>query len=281
MKVVRKIFSKIDNIRKRVEKIDKKISDNSLVNVNYFWGCFLILWLFIGTKIYNYFNFRGIIPQLGYYLITLLICSKNMKVISIFLDNPFKSNINITKILNTIYFYPYYVIMSGVLIVIIPEIMGWLQSDPQGLSNANITIDLYMKKLVMLPIVVFVEEICNLIIYILISNWLSKAIKKYWAAGAIILSSFIFGLLHVTVWNFQTAINLGLMHIPYFFSIAFLGNIWVSIIAHGFQNAIGYSVAYHSNISRDIVIYSTLFFIILKVISYFLDNLCHKRSLNK
>lgn len=230
------------------ERVLKEMEKNMYDGINLSKGAIVLLWTILGLFLVG----RGtsILYTLvsgGLFYISLMIISfAFFKDISTYLRFP-KENKKIPVFighkLDTIFIYPL-LLMS--LIGIIGSLLEASGLFPvvlqQGNTEASKTIEL-MARIMLLPLVAFSEELLNLLIASLLYKKM-KLLKNFRLIGSIILAAMTFGILHSFGWGMNKAIFIGISYIPVFFTTLYTGNIWISFLAHLYNDLIVFSKFY-------------------------------------
>jgi len=67
-----------------------------------------------------------------------------------------------------------------------------------------------------------------------------------------------FGILHSFGWGLNNAIFIGITYIPVFFATLYTGNIWISFLAHLYNDLISFTKAYYGGYHLIIISAVTL-----------------------
>jgi len=85
-----------------------------------------------------------------------------------------------------------------------------------------------------------------------------KLMGKYRLFGSILSAALIFGILHSFGWGLNAAIPIGIAYIPVFFATLYTGNIWISFLAHLYNDLISLAKYYNSGLHLIIIAVITL-----------------------
>ncbi|HYE09360.1 MAG TPA: hypothetical protein VEF53_04205, partial [Patescibacteria group bacterium] len=214
------------------------------------------LFLINKSKSFVYASFFGG----AYYLSLVVLCILLFKGITNYMSFPKESKkmpVFIGHRLDTIFIYPI-LIMS--LIGIISNLLtatGFFTAAPQQLAAAaGISIELIVK-VTLLPLIAFAEELLNLLLVSFIYKYM-KLMGKYRLFGSILSAALIFGILHSFGWGLNAAIPIGIAYIPVFFATLYTGNIWISFLAHLYNDLISLAKYYNSGLHLIIIAVITL-----------------------
>lgn len=169
-----------------------------------------------------------------FYVLIILLALRCFNGLSSYLASPFKHNnipIFIGKRLDVVFSYPVFLLA---IINILNRIMVMAGSIPDKLQYAAETAytpGFIIMRLAMLPIVALSEELLNLIIVSSVYNTL-KPLRQLRLPLSILIASALFGLLHSFAWGGQAALNLAVSFVPVFVVTLFTGSIWISTLAH-------------------------------------------------
>ena len=110
------------------------------ISIKTIWVILTILWVVIGTYLYNEkLPTRNTITKVLFLLITLAITWQNKESLKVFFKNPFKSVGKTNSISNVLWMYPFGILMVSVIFVLIPTLFGWVHDDPQNLNEMTLT----------------------------------------------------------------------------------------------------------------------------------------------
>ena len=219
----------------------------------------LVLWLAAGVYGYNEFlEPKSIVTQILFMVITLLLAWPNRKALKPFFANPFRQRRMAHPYTNILWVYPFLVLLGSALIMITMTATGLVPADPQKIDEMSLTETEYIRELALLPLVVFSEEVGNVVVLLLYAKWFSKIAKRIWPLLVIILTSVFFGALHLSAGNMETAVSRSFIHLPFIFSILYFKTAWISILAHFYQNFLTYTSVLNPGFSADFVGYGLL-----------------------
>lgn len=265
---MKNLILKINEIENSIKGINQENSFSII------WFIVAIFWSAIAPYVYNEFlTNKSVVTKIMFLVLALLLIWKNKAIIKPFFESPFKSVGKPYSFSNVIWIYPFIVLLSTVLFVLIPQIFGGVSTDPQNIEQMSISINEYITKVILLPLLVFEEESLNVLIVITISKFLSKRMKRGWFYIAILLTSCFFGFLHVTAWGWESAISRMFIHIPFIFSILYFRTAWISMLAHFYQNALTYTNIIYPNFSALFVGCGILICFLIIIYRYFLKKL--------
>jgi hypothetical protein len=99
---------------------------------------------------------------------------------------------------------------------------------------------------IILPLVAFAEELLNLLLVSFVYKYM-KVHKNFRLVGSVLAAALIFGALHTFGWGFKAAIPVGISYIPVFIVTLYTGNIWISFLAHLYNDLISFTKYYYGN----------------------------------
>lgn len=203
-----------------------------------------IIWAFGGLYLLNKFKFKGYIPGMTYYLVSILLCCLNWRTLKSFLVNPVKTSSNKRKF-EILLLYPFIAFILGIGIRILMSALNIVSDDPQKLSEIHIysLSALFSRLIFMLP-AIFSEELFNLLVLLFTFKALQKN-GRLQIPISIILVLASFGLSHL-LWNTETALTMSLAYVPSIVLMIYFKNIWPPIMAHLIQNTIGITGLYNT-----------------------------------
>ncbi|HOM42031.1 MAG TPA: CPBP family glutamic-type intramembrane protease [Bacillota bacterium] len=239
-----------ENIYKEMEKNIYEGISLSKSAIVLFWAFLCLYFAYMKTS-YLYTVFFGIL----FYASLLALCLLLFKDIKRYLSFP-KGNKILPRFIgykpDIIFIYPIFLMsligaINNLLIAsgIFPEAvqkMSVAVSDPVEL----------FAKIVALPLVTFTEELINLFLVSLAFNKM-KFLGNFRLIISILLAALTFGILHSIGWGLKTAILIGISYIPVFFTTLYTGNIWISFLAHFYNNFISLFKSYYGNFHFVIV----------------------------
>lgn len=148
--------------------------------------------------------------------------------------------------MDTLFVYP---ILLMSLIGIISNLLtaaGFYPTNIQQVhSTSNEFIEL-MARITLLPIAAFAEEMLNLVLVSLFYINM-KLPGRFRLAGSMLAAALAFGILHSSVWGLYGAISIGISYLPVFFATLYTGNIWISFLAHLYNNIIALTKSYYGD----------------------------------
>jgi len=239
------------------EKIYKELEKNIYDGINLPKGAIVLFWAFLCLYFVNlktsrlYTVFFGIL----FYISMLALCLILFKDIKRYLSFP-KENRKLPRFIgykpDIILVYPIFLMslvgaINNLLIAsgIFPEALQKMSaavSDPIELFAKTIT----------LPLVAFTEELINLLLVSFAFNKM-KFLGNFRLIISILLAALTFGMLHAIGWGLKTALLIGISYIPVFFTTLYTGNVWISFLAHFYNNFISLFKSYYGNFHFIIV----------------------------
>ncbi len=232
------------------DKILKEMEKNIYSGIN-LWNAAIVfswtlLWLFLinrGTS----FLFTYISGGLFYITLPVLcfVIFKDIKRYLNFPEENKKMPVFIGHKPDTIFVYPIFLmsligIISNLLTMsgLFPAVLR--QTDAGGARVVE-----FAARIVLLPLAAFAEELLNLLTVSILYKKM-KQIKKFRLVGSIISASLVFGIIHSFGWGLDAAILIGISYMPVFLATLYTGNIWVSFLAHLYNDLIAFTKAYYS-----------------------------------
>lgn len=107
-------------------------------------------------------------------------------------------------------------------------------------------------RLLLMPLLAYGEELINLLMVSFIYKYI-KLKGKYRIITSVLSGALIFGLMHTFGQGIGAGILIGASHAPIIFAALYTGNIWVSALAHLYNNLISYAKAYNSGLHLAII----------------------------
>ena len=234
-------------LKRALKEMERNIySDINLLNIAivFLWTLLCLFFMDRGTSI-----LFSIISGGVYYTSLLVLCFVLFKDIRSYLSFP-KSNkkmpVFIGHKLDTIFIYPI-ILMS--LIGIISNLLTVSEIFSTALQQTNTggskTIEL-IARIMLLPLVAFAEELLNLLLVSFLYKKM-KLLRNFRLIGSILSAALIFGILHSFGWGLNGAILIGISYIPVFFATLYTGNIWISFLAHLYNDLIAFTKTYYGS----------------------------------
>lgn len=231
------------------EEAFNEMEKNIYGGVNLLKGAILFLWtllcLFLfsrGTSfLYSYIS-GGL-----FYISLLVLCFvlfKDMRRYWNFPKENKKMPVFIGHKLDTIFVYPIFLMSLIGIISNLLTVSGFFPADLQQMNAVGSkTIEL-IARIMLLPLVAFAEELINLLLVSFLYNKTSL-FRKFRLIGSMLSAALIFGILHSFGWGLNAAILIGISYIPVFFATLYTGNIWISFLAHLYNDLISFTKAYY------------------------------------
>lgn len=104
----------------------------------------------------------------------------------------------------------------------------------------------FIVRIVFMPLAALSEELLNLLLVSFIYNSI-KLKGSCRLIGSIFFAALIFGALHAFGWGFYAAIPIGIAYIPVFVSTLYTGNVWISFLAHFYNDLISTTKYYYGS----------------------------------
>jgi len=222
----------------------------------------VLLWTLLGLLFINRGTsfFYSIVSGGVYYsslLILCLILFKDARSYWSFPEENKKMPVFIGHKSDTIFIYP--ILLMSLIGIISNLLMAsgvfsttFQQADTVGSKAVEL-----IPRLMLLPLAAFAEELFNLLLVSFLYNKM-KLLRNFKLIGSILSAALIFGILHSFGWGISAAILVGISYIPVFFVTLYTGNIWISFLAHLYNNLISFTKSY----------YGSYHFIIIAAISF-------------
>lgn len=237
--------AKLDNIIREAE-------NNIYIGVNLSKGAIVFLWtllcLFLINKS-NDFIYTAVLG--GAYYISLVVLSlwlfKGINKYLCFPEGDKKMPVFIGHRADIILTFPIF-LMS--LIGIISNLLTATDFFPAAAKQMNTAGSAvaweFAVRSILLPLIAFAEELLNL----LMVSFLYKNIRlsRYFRLiGSILAAALLFGILHTFGWGINAAILTGISYIPVFVVTLYTGNIWISFLAHLYNDLISFTKYYYGS----------------------------------
>lgn len=94
-------------------------------------------------------------------------------------------------------------------------------------------------RIMLLPLVAFAEELFNLIMVSFFYKHM-KLFRSFRLIASILSAAMFFGIMHSFGWGIKASILTGTAYIPVFFVTLYTGNIWISFLAHFYNDLIAF-----------------------------------------
>ena len=244
-------------MRKIPDKIYKELEKNIYDGISLPKSAIVLFWTVLCLYFVNmktsrlYAVFFGIL----FYASLLVLCLILFKDIKRYLSFPKDNNI-LPRFIgykpDIILIYPIFLMF---LVGAINSLLIASGIFPEALQKMSVAvsdpIELFAK-IITLPFVAFTEELINLLLVSLAFNKM-KFSGNIRLIVSILLAALIFGILHSIGWGLKTALLIGISYIPVFFATLYTGNIWISFLAHFYNNFISLFKSYYGNFHFIIV----------------------------
>ena len=239
------------------EKIYKELEKNIYNGISLPKSAIVLFWTFLclyfaymrTSRLYTVFF--GIL----FYVSLLALCLILFKDIRRYLSFP-KENKILPRFIgykpDIIFTYPIFLmsIIGAINNLLIAS--GFFPEAVQKMSVAVSDPVEFFAKIMTLPLVAFTEELINLLLVSLAFNKM-KFPGNFRLIISILLAALTFGILHSIGWGLKTALLIGISYIPVFFATLYTGNIWISFLAHFYNNFISLFKSYYGNFHFIIV----------------------------
>lgn len=231
------------------EKVLNEMEKNIYGGADLLKGTIVFLWTLLCLFLFN----RGTSFLCSYisgglfYISLLVICFvffKDMRIYWSFPKENKKMPVFIGHKPDTIFVYPIFLMSVIGIISNLLTVSGFFPADLQQMNAAGSkTIEL-MARVMLLPLVAFAEELLNLLMVSFLYNKMGL-LRNFRLIGSILSAAFVFGILHSSAWGLNAAILIGISYIPVFFATLYTGNIWISFLAHLYNDLISFTKAYY------------------------------------
>ncbi len=246
----------------KLERAIREAENNIYSGVNFSNGAIVFLWTLLCLFLINKADGFLYTAFLGgaFYFSLLVLCLLLFKGIRKYLRFPKENKkmpVFIGHKLDTIFTYPV-LIMS--LIGIIENLLssaGIFSTDLEQLYAAGgASAWEFMIRSILVPLTALAEELLNLLLVSFFYKYM-KVHKNFRLIGSIFTAALIFGILHTFGWGLEAVVPIGIAYIPVFIATLYTGNIWISFLAHLYNDLISFTKYY----------YGGFHFIIIAVIS--------------
>ncbi|MEA4847814.1 MAG: hypothetical protein VB106_11340 [Clostridiaceae bacterium] len=234
------------------EKFLKEMEKNIYSGISLSKGAIIFLWTLLCVLLINkkasglYTVFFGILFYISLFVLCLilfkdirryLVFPKEDKILPRFIG--YKPDI--------IFIYPVF-LMS--LIGAINNLLIASGFFPEALQRMSVEavepID-FIARITLLPFVAFSEELFNLLLVSLFYNKV-KFPGSFRLIAGMLSATLTFSILHSVGWGLSTAVLTGISYIPVFFVTLYTGNIWISFLAHFYNDLVSVSKSYYGSL---------------------------------
>ncbi|MGE5633228.1 MAG: type II CAAX prenyl endopeptidase Rce1 family protein [Caulobacteraceae bacterium] len=245
------------NFAVAVKGIIKRAENNIYRDISFLGVALVIGWtvaclILTGTsKSFGYSFVFGAI----YYISLILLCLAVFKNIGKYFGSPFKLN-SIPKFigsrLDIVFTYPVFLVSFIGVVSSMLTLSGLVPRSPEPLTGINITTDEVFVRFFLLPFVAFAEELLNLIVVSFLYKCL-KVLRSSRLLASVLTASAVFGFLHSFGWGFGAALSVAVSFLPVFFVTLYTGNIWISVLAHLYNDIIASIRAYNGSYATAMI----------------------------
>ncbi|MHB1394210.1 MAG: CPBP family glutamic-type intramembrane protease [Clostridia bacterium] len=246
----------------RLKRVLEETENNIYSGVGLLNGAIVFVWTLLCLFLINKNKSFLFASAFGgaYYLSLVVLCILLFKGIIKYLSFPKENRkmpVFIGHKLDTIFIYP---VLLMAIIGIASNLLtatGFFSTATQQMGAAGIATIEMITKFMLLPLIAFAEELLNL----LLVSFVYKHMKLpgiYRLLGSILSAALIFGILHTFGWGLNAAIPIGIAYIPVFFATLYTGNIWISFLAHLYNDLISIAKYYNSSFHLIIIAVITL-----------------------
>lgn len=147
--------------------------------------------------------------------------------------------------LDTVFVYPLLLMAATGIISNVLAMAGLYPVPLQQVGEAGKGSELFILRLALLPTAAFAEEMLNLImVSVFYTNIKLSGTPRLLCS--MLAAALAFGLLHTSAWGPGGAVSIGISYLPVFFMTLYTGNIWISFLAHLYNNITAFAKAYYS-----------------------------------
>lgn len=205
-------------------------------------GALVFLWALLCLFIINRIKSQLWATAAGaiYYLSMTVFCMIFFRGINKYLAFPKKNkkiSVFIGHKMDTLFVYP---ILLAALTGVISKLLaaaGLVPAAVPQLTDAGNAFFMQPARFLLLPLAAYGEEILNLLMVSFFYTNL-KLSGNLRLACSIPAAALAFGALHIFAWGVPGAVSVGVSHIPLFIATLYTGNIWISFLAHLYNNII-------------------------------------------
>lgn len=235
----------------------KEAENNVYEGVDLLKGTIVFLWTLLCLFVIN--KSRSLLWATvfggAYYLSLVALCIVFFKGINKYLSFPKENSrmpVFIRHKLDTLFIYPI-ILMSFIGITSNLLIASGIFPAPlQQLYSAGSKSMEVIPRMMLLPLAAFAEELLNmLIVSFFYTNM--KVPRSFRLIGSMLAAALVFGTMHSFGWGFNAAISIGIAYFPVFFVTLFTGNIWISFLAHLYNNLISLTKVYYGSYSIIVI----------------------------
>lgn len=241
----------------RLKRVLAETENNIYSGVSLVNGAIVFVWTLLCLFLINKSKSFLYAAAFGgaYYISVVVLCLLLFKSISNYISFPEENKkmpVFIGHKLDTIFIYP---LLLMAIIGIISNLItstGFFSAAPQQMDAIDITTTGIITKAALLPLIAFAEELLNLLLVSFIYKYM-KLPGNYRLLVSILSAALIFGILHTFGWGLNAAIPIGIAYIPVFFATLYTGSIWISFLAHFYNDLIVFAKYYNSSLYLTII----------------------------
>jgi membrane protease YdiL (CAAX protease family) len=246
----------------KLERALKEAEGNVFSGVSILNGAIVFVWTLLCLFLINKSKSFLIVSVLGgaFYISLVVLCILLFKSIGNYLSFPRENKkmpVFIGHRLDTIFIYPVMLMAITGVISNLLTATGFLPTVPHQIDAAGSTFAGLITKISLLPLIAFAEELLNLLMVSFLYKYM-KRLRKYRLFGSILFAALIFGILHTFGWGLNAAIPIGIAYIPVFFVTLYTGNIWISFLAHLYNDLLALAKYNNNGLYLIIIAANTL-----------------------
>lgn len=234
----------------RFEKVARVAENNIYSGVNLPKGAIVFLWTLLCLFLINKSSDFLFSAAFGgaYYLSLVVFCLLMFKGIDKYLRFPGEKKeipVFIGHRIDTLFTYPLLLMALIGMISSMLEAAGFSASGPENMNAAGGVSPLeFAVRSVLLSLTAFAEELLNLILVSIIYKNI-RLRGNYRLIGSIFSAALVFGILHTFGWGLYASIPIALAYVPAFMATLYTGNIWISFLAHFYNDLISFTKYYY------------------------------------
>ncbi len=242
----------------KLARVAKEAGKNAYDGIGALNGTIVFLWTLLCLLIISIITNSLFALALAavFYASVLLLCRVLFKDISRYMKFPgnnSKMPVFIGHKLDILFIYPLFLMVLIGLIGRVITATGLIPASPQQIHGADAGFLESAARVILIPLVAYTEELLNL----LMISFFYKSMKPLGSqrfAASMLCAALTFGILHSFSWGMNTALLIGISYIPVFFITLYTGSIWISFLAHLYNDMISLAKAYNEGYHLIIII---------------------------
>lgn len=244
-------------MRSKLEMAALESKKNIYEGVNLLTAILVFAWALLGLFAINQNRslLWSTVSGVAYYLSLMSLCFVFFKGMGKYLSFPKENKKMPVFIGHKVDILLVYPILLMSLIGIISNLLtatGFYTTTIQQVHSTGDKLIELLTRITLLPLAAFTEEMLNLLLVSFIFTR-TKLLGGFRLTGSILVAALFFGLLHSSGWGLNAAISIGLSYLPVFIVTLYTGNIWISFLAHLYNNIISLSKTYYSGYSIIVI----------------------------